>query len=308
MARKVILAGGSGFIGSAVARHLAAEGWDVVILTRGSKTVLDRVVGARPVAWDGTGVGAWTSELEGAQAIVNLAGASVNAVPTERNRQKILQSRLAAVRALGEALARTAQRPAAWIQGSAVGYYGPHGDEPCTEDTAPGNDFLAQVCREWEAAFAASCPGDVRPVVLRFGMVLGRTGGAFPLLARLARAGLGGTAGHGRQGISWVHVDDVVQIITRALAPPDLRGAYNVCAPQPLPNADFMRALRAAVHRPWSPPAPAFMVRLGARYLLRTNPDLVLDGQFAVPRRLEAAGYQFRFPALAPALADLVKS
>jgi hypothetical protein len=147
----------------------------------------------------------------------------------------------------------------------------------------------------------------VGPVVLRLGVVLGREGGAFPLLARLARLGLGGAAGSGRQGLSWIHVDDAVALFLRGLDAPAMRGAYNACAPAAVSNADFMRALRRAVRRPWSPPVPAFALRAAARFVLRTNADLILGGQFVRPARLEAEGFAFRFGALDAALADLVR-
>ena len=306
MSKKAILAGGNGFIGSAVARQLVADGWEVALLTRGPGPAVDPAAGARSVIWDAAGAGPWEQEVEHADVVVNFAGRSVNSAPTPANRREILESRLAAVRALGAALARAGNRPAAWVQCSAVGYYGPRGDEPCGEDSPPGNDFFAEVCREWELTFAAACPPRVRPVALRLGVVLGRAGGAFPRLLRLARAGFGGAAGRGRQGMSWIHLDDAVDLIVRAATDETLRGPYNACAPQPVANAEFMRMLRGAVRRPWSPPVPAFAVRLGARFVMRTDPDLILHGQFAVPVRLLAAGHRFRHPQLEGALRDLL--
>lgn len=309
MAQKVILAGGSGFVGTALTRRLAAEGWEVVVLSRSPAechVIRDTVGTVRAVGWDGRTAGAWAREVDGAAAVVNLAGRSVNCVHTPENRQQILESRLDAVRALAAALGAARRPPAVWVQASAVGYYGPRGADPCPEDAPPGGDFLASVCRRWEEAQVAGCPAAVRPVILRLGMVLGNSGGAFPLLARLARWGLGGAAGSGRQGMSWIHLDDVVALVVRALGDETMREVYNATAPEPVANAAFMRALRTAVRRPWSPPAPAFAIALAGRYLLGTDPSLVLDGQFAPPARLVAAGHAFRFPTLASALADLV--
>lgn len=239
---------------------------------------------------------------------MNFTGRSVNCVHTPENRQQILGSRLDSVRVLGAVLAGLPRQPRSWVQCSGAGFYGPRGDERCEETTASGSDFLAQVCRRWEEEFAAACPAEVRPVVLRLGMVLGREGGVFPLLARLARRGLGGAAGHGRQGMSWIHLEDAVGIFAQVANDEKLHGAYNACAPEPVANADFMRALRRAVHRPWSPPAPAFAVRWAARYFLRTDPSLVLEGQFVVPARLTAAGFRFRFPRVKEAFANLASA
>lgn len=301
MSNKAVLAGGSGFIGRAVARHLRALGWEVVVLTRRPRPRED---GIREVEWDARTTGAWARELDGASVLVNLAGRSINCVHDEANRREILQSRLESVRALGAAVAGCARPPAAWVQASAVGYYGT-GPEMRTEESGPGRDFLAEVCRQWEEEFARACPAAVRPVVLRPGVVLGRDGGAFPPLARVTRLFLGGAAGSGRQGFSWIHLDDVAALITRACTDATMRGAYNACAPQPVDNAGFMRALRSALGRPWAPPAPAFAIRLAARFILRTDPSLILEGQFCRPDRLEREGHRFRHADLAGALAEL---
>lgn len=309
MPRKAVLAGGSGFLGSALARRLTDAGWEVVVLSRDrGETQRPGAPRTRTVHWDARTAGEWARELDGADALVNFTGRSVNCVHTPENRREILWSRLDSVRALGAALSGLRQRPPVWVQCSGVGYYGPRGPERCDESTPPGDDFLAGVCRDWEQAAAAACPAEVRPVVLRLGMVLGRDGGAFPLLARLARAGLGGRAGSGRQGMSWIHLDDAVALFFRAIEDAHLSGVYNACAPEPVANAAFMRELRTAVGRPWSPPAPGFAVRLAARLFLRTDPSLVLEGQFVVPVRLTAAGFRFRFPRVTEALADLARA
>lgn len=301
MASKVILAGGSGLIGRALARRLQAHGWDPVILTRSP------VEGAaiREVAWNGETGGAWTDELADADAIVNLAGSSINCVHTLAASREILDSRLNAVRALGKALAKQKRTPAVWVQASAVGYYGHSGAGLCDEQTPPGGDFLAEVCRQWEAAFREACPAATRAVTLRLGVVLDRQGGAYPVLAQLTRRFLGGTAGPGTQGFSWVHADDVTQAFRQALERPELTGAYNVCAPQPVNNRDLMAALRQSLKRPWVPPAPAFVVRLAATHLMKTDPSLVLAGRRCVPARLLAQNFRFAFSDLPSALLDL---
>jgi len=302
MTKKVILAGGGGFIGQALARSLAHDGWEPVILTR----TLRENAAFREVTWNGETGGAWAAELEGAAGVVNLAGRSINCVHTLANSREILESRRNAVRALGKGYARAKNPPPVWVQCSAAGIYGNAGDRLCDESLPPGPGFLAEVCRHWEEAFAALDLPDVRRVVLRIGVVLDRQAGAFPPLARLARCYLGGAAGSGRQYVSWVHPEDLVRIFAAVLAQPELAGVYNACAPIPVTNAEFMRELRAALGRPWCPSAPEFVVRLAARHLLKTEGNLALYGQRCVPQRLLATGFGFKYSQLSAALADLV--
>lgn len=316
MQHKYLLAGGSGFLGQALGRRLRARGHEVVVLTRSRPRQRDD--GIREVPWQPADAAlksnpmgyfaeeAWVRELAGATGIVNLAGSPINQSPTAAHRRDILQSRLDAVCALGRAWAACPRPPAVWVQASAVGYYGDAGERRCDETAPAGAGPLAEICGRWEGAFAAACPAAVRPVVLRLGVVLGCQGGAFPPLARAARWLAGGAAGSGRQGLSWIHQTDVEEIFLRAVEDAEIRGVYNAVAPEPASNADFMRRLRQALRRPWSPPVPALLLRPLLRWVVRTDPALVLEGQFAVPARLEAAGYRFRFGRLPPALADLV--
>lgn len=302
MAKKVILAGGSGFLGQALARTLAAEGWEPVVLTRAPR---DNPA-FREVLWSGETGGAWAAELEGAAAVVNLTGRSVNCVHTLANSREILESRVNSVRALGKGYARAKNQPPVWVQCSATGFYGNSGDRLCDESLASGPGFMAEVCRHWEEAFAAVELSGVRRVVLRIGVVLDGKSGALPPLARLTRLFLGGAAGSGRQYLSWIHRDDLLRVFTAALTQPELAGVYNACAPTPVTNAEFMRELRAALHRPWCPAAPEFIVRLAAENLLKTDGNLALQGQRAVPQRLLAAGFSFKFPGLGAAIRDLL--
>ncbi len=303
MGNKIVLAGGSGFVGSALARHYRDAGWDVVVLTRSRSRV--RPDGVREVQWDGRTAGAWAAEVDGAAALINLAGSTIDCVHTPENRRLILESRVDSVRVLGAAVRAAARPPAAWVQTSAVGIYGT-GPGRCHERTPPGASFKAGVCVQWEAALAEACPPGVRAVVLRVGVVLGRQGGAFPKLERVARFFLGGAAGDGRQGISWIRLDDLVAIYARAVESAAMTGVYNACAPEPAANAEFMRTLREVLDRPWAPPAPAWAIRLVAPVFLRTDPSLVLEGQYAVPARLLAEGFAFRAPDLRTALRGLV--
>ena len=304
MGQKVILAGGSGFIGRALAPVLTEAGWEVVVLSR---TPRDEAGPWREVLWNGETGGAWAAELEGAAAVVNLAGRSINCVHSLAHSREILESRLNAVAALGKGYARTKHPPPVWVQCSAAGFYGNAGDRFCDESLGSGPGFLAEVCRCWEEAFAALPLPGVRRVVLRIGVVLDREHGAFPPLVTLARRYLGGAAGTGRQFISWIHREDLLSIFAAALAQPEFSGVYNACAPGPVSNAEFMRALRAALGRPWCPAAPEFVVRPFASFLMKTEGNLILHGQRCKPQRLEEMGFHFKYPQLAVALGDLVR-
>jgi len=302
MTGRIVIAGGSGFLGQGLARHLIALGNDVVVLSRHSP-----VVGAvgRHVAWDARTLGEWTRHLDGADAIVNLVGRSVDCVKTPAHRDEILRSRVDSTTVLGRALQDEKSPPHVWVQMATAHRYGDPPVEICDEDSAFGEGFAPMVGKAWEDAFAAALPSAVRGVVFRTTFVLGREGGALRQLARLARYGLGGTVGHGRQGISWIHELDMNRLFARAIVDERMSGAYIATAPHPVSNAEFMRALRKAIGAPFGVPAAAWMVRIGAALILRTDPELALYGRYCVSRRLREEGFEFRFPDLAPALRDL---
>jgi uncharacterized protein len=303
MTPKAILAGGSGLLGRALTKKLIKLGWDVVILTRSP----DESSGVREVMWNGETGGAWTAELEGAAALVNFAGRSLQCVFTLESSREILDSRVKAVRALGKAVAKCKNPPAVWVQCSATGYYGSNGLGLCYEDSPAGQDFLAEVCVQWEAAFNALELRATRRVILRLGVVLTLSGGIYPQLARLTRRFLGGTAGSGQQGVSWVHLEDALEVFVQAMQLTDMTGPYNVCAPEPVTNEDFMRTLRHSLIRPWVPRAPAFVVRWVAQKFMEVDPQLVLGGRSCSPSRLQEREFPFAFPELASALRDLAK-
>ena len=299
---KTVLAGGRGFLGQALARALAAAGWEVVVISRDPREEAPY----REVLWNGETGGAWAAELEGATALVNLAGRSINCVHTLEHSREIVDSRLQAVKALGKGWARARNPPRVWVQCSATGFYGNAGDRFCEEMLPPGPGFLAEVCRLWEEAFAALDLGDARRVVLRLGPVLDQKTGPFPTLLGLTRKFLGGAAGSGRQYLSWVHRDDAVALFAAAVTRPELAGAYNACAPGAVTNAEFMRELRAAVGRPWCPSAPEFAVRLLAGRIFHTDANLALHGQRCAPQKILATGFKFKHPAVGGAIRDLL--
>jgi uncharacterized protein (TIGR01777 family) len=295
--KRIILAGGSGYLGRSLDRTLRAAGYQPVVLTR-------RPAGAADLAWDGRTLGPWVAALEGAAAVVNLAGRTVNCRHTPENKEEILASRVDSVRVLGEALRSLAAAPPVWIQAGSLAIFGDRGQEICAEGAAAGEGFAVEVCRRWEEAFAAADVPGVRKVLLRISFVLGRDGGALPVLARLARKGLGGRIGSGRQYVSWLHEEDLDRIVLWALQTERASGVYNTTGPHPVTNAELMRTLRAVLRRPWSPPVPAWAVRVGARFM-RTDPSLVLSGRRGVPGRLLAEGFTFAHPQLEPALRGL---
>jgi uncharacterized protein (TIGR01777 family) len=299
--KRIILAGGSGFVGRALAPVLVAKGYDVVVLGR---SAAHRKDGVDYLQWDGKTVGNWSSALEGAEAVVNLTGKNINCRHTPENSREIIRSRVDSVRVLGEAIANCTTPPTIFVQASGVGYYGDTSEQAVDENAPPGNDFPAEVCRQWEGAFNALDLPATRKVVLRLGVVLGRDGGALPVLEKLTRWFLGGAAGSGRQFISWIHVADLIQMFVSAIERPELTGVFNATAPAPVTNGEFMRELRRALHRPWSPPVPAPFVRAGA-WLMGSEGELAFLSSRCAPRRYLEHGFQFQFPTLREAFANL---
>ncbi|MEM1180957.1 MAG: DUF1731 domain-containing protein [Acidobacteriota bacterium] len=302
-ARRIVIAGGSGFLGLNLARALVSEGFSVDILARSRPRSMEP--GWRFVQWDGRTPGEWCATLDGAAGLVNLAGRTVDCIKTPDHCDEILRSRVESTRVLGQALRRVDRPPPVWVQMSTAHRYGDSVEVVCSEDSAFGLGLAPQVGEAWEEAHAEAMLPDMRSVVVRTSFVLGRSGGALSRLALLARLSLGGKVGHGKQGISWIHERDMDRLFLRALTDPEMEGAYLATAPNPVSNADFMRTLRRALRMPIGLPAFAWMVQLAAPLLLRTDPDLALYGRYCVSERLESEGFEFSFPDLASALADL---
>ena len=289
---KVIVAGGSGFIGRALVKSLRDAGHRVQVLSRRPRE-------ADEVAWTPDGdVGAWAAALDDADAVVNLAGESIASGRwTEPRKTRIRDSRVKATRSLVAAMARARRAPGVFLSGSAVGYYGPHGDEPVTEQTPPGDDFLARVCRDWEAEALRAGP-TTRVVLLRTGLVLENDGGALPQMALPFRLFAGGPAGSGEQYYAWIHRDDWVAMAGWALRT-HVAGPLNVTAPNPVTNRGFSRTLGRVLRRPAFMPAPAFALRLA---LGEMADALLLSGQRALPAAAQAQGFHFEYPTLDTAL------
>jgi uncharacterized protein (TIGR01777 family) len=298
---KIVLAGGTGFLGRPLAEALVRDRHEIVVLTRGggAKPPPD---GARAVQWLPNGAtGPWAAAIDRADAIVNLAGESIAGSRwSAEHKRRILESRVNATRSLVEAARAAATPPPVLVSASAVGYYGPLGDEIATEGTPAGSDFLARVCAEWEAeANRASTIPRTRVACIRTGLVLERDGGALPQMLPPFKLGAGGPVGSGRQYWPWIHREDWINLVRWTLQTPAASGPINATAPNPVTNKEFARALGRAMHRPAFMPAPAFALRL----MLGEMADaLLLSGQRAVPAKAEHLGFTFRFARLDEAL------
>lgn len=339
---RIPIFGGTGFLGRSLAIYLAGKGYEPIMLARNPPA--PQLLKAQPelrnipfVRWNGYETGEWAKVLEGAMAIVNLAGRSVDCVKTPANVDTILRSRVDSVRAIGAALRETTVPPPVWVQMSTAHIYGDSEDRWCSEDSTLGYGLAPDVGRAWERAFAEERPEGMRGVVLRTSFVVGRGGGAMSRLGPLAKLGLGGTIGNGRQGMSWIHLEDMNRLFLRAIESgnvsatmsvgslplgglggesqrtrlvgqspenSEMRGVYIASAPNPVSNREFMRALRKAVGMPLGLPAPGFAVSIGAK-LMNTDPELALYGRYVYSERLAAEGFAFRYEELADAFGEL---
>ncbi|HRN49854.1 MAG TPA: TIGR01777 family oxidoreductase [Anaerolineales bacterium] len=305
----VLITGGSGLIGRRLAASLATEGHQVTILSRNPERISGLPAGVQAAAWDGRGAAGWQAHADAADAIVNLAGASIKGegfLPsrwTPKRKQLILESRVQAGQAVMEALRAAPAKPRTLLQASAVGYYGPHGSEPVAEDAPAGADFLAGVCQQWEASTQEAESLGVRRVVLRTGLPLTLEGGAFPLLVLPFRLFAGGWFGNGQQYYPWIHIEDYIAALHFLLTTERTKGIFNISAPYPQPNREFAATLGRVMRRPSWLPAPRFALELA----LGEVSTVVLDGQRAVPMRLLQSGFNFTYPELGPALQDLLE-
>ena len=298
---RVAVSGSTGLVGSEVVASLSTAGHEVVRLVRRPPAP-----GEKAVRWDPAKGEVDAAGLEGFDAVIHLAGENVGAGRwTPARKAAIRDSRVNGTRLLCDALAGLARPPKTLVCASAVGYYGDRGGETLAEESPPGTGYLAEVCREWEAASAPAARKGIRVVALRIGMVLSPEGGGLPRMLPLFRAGLGGVLGGGRQYVSWVALDDLPNILLHALQRGDLTGPVNAVAPRPVTNREFTEALGKALSRPTPLPVPAFALRLAVG---REMADaLLLASARVVPRRLEETGYRFRFPELGGALHHLLR-
>jgi uncharacterized protein (TIGR01777 family) len=308
MKPRLVLAGGSGFLGHVLSEYFCERGWEVVVLTRYPRNQNGEV---RNILWDGETLGEWTPELEGAGALINLAGVTVNCRYHLRNRKKILDSRLNSTQVLAEAVARCGNPPEVWLNSSTATIYkhtfGPAWNESGEVGyiTEAKDKFSVEVARAWERTFEAAETKITRKLVLRSAMVLGLgRNSVFPMLRTLVRLGLGGSMAGGRQFVSWIHQQDFCRAVEWLIEHRDLAGTFNLAAPNPRTNAEMMRTLRALYKRPFGLPASRWMLEIGA-FFLRTETELIVKSRRVAPGRLQASGFVFRFPEMEHALRDL---
>jgi uncharacterized protein (TIGR01777 family) len=298
---KIVIAGGSGFLGGPLAEVYAEEGHDVRVLTRGLPAGESRhdpgtgVPGVTRVGWKPDGQsGPWAAALDGSDAVVNLAGAGIaDSRWTPQRKAELRDSRVVPTRSLVAALASVGTPPPVFISGSAVGYYGASGDEPKTESAPAGDDFLAHLCQEWETEARRAETKATRVVPIRSGVVLERTGGALPKMITPFRLFAGGPVGSGRQYMSWIHRIDWVELVRWIVETPAVTGPMNATAPMPVTNREFARALGRALHRPSLLPVPGFALKLA---LGEMAGPVLLTGARILPARAQALGFHFRYP------------
>ena len=293
---KIVVAGGSGFLGEPLVQHLVSKGHDVAVLSRDPS----KVKTGRGVLWDGKSQGAWSGNVATAEVVINLAGENIGEGRwSEERKRRMVASRLDATAAIVEALRREPSRPRTLINASAVGIYGDRGEATLDESSEPGRGFLADLVTKWEAA-AREAETLARLVILRFGVVLAPDGGALGKMLLPFKLGAGGPIGNGRQWMSWIDRDDAVRMVEWAIETPSVRGTYNATAPTPAPNRDFARALGRTLHRPALLPAPAPMLRLAFGEMAD---EMLLAGQRVVPARAQREGFEFQYPQLEQSLA-----
>ena len=298
---RIVIPGGSGFLGRALAARLVGRGDDVVILSRGDGQHID---GARIVSWDSESIGPWANELDGADAIVHLTGRRVDVRGTKRNIDELISSRVEPVRVVGEAIARCATPPRVWVQSSSLAVYGNGGDAVLDEHSTPtgiGPREMVTVCLAWEGAFHQASATVERTVLLRMGIGLGgRDDPATAKLAQLVRLGLGGRVGTGRQWVSWVGLDDILTAMILAIDNDTMTGTYHVTSPNPVTNAEMMSTYRRLLGRPIGLPSPAWLARIGAP-ILGSSASLALTGRRVLPTRLLERRFTFAQPDFEPA-------
>jgi uncharacterized protein len=296
--RRILISGASGLIGAAVVSSFAAEGWEINRLVRGNAKRKGDVV------WD-PAQAISPEKVSGFDAVIHLAGEGVFGVWTREKKRRIHDSRIFGTRNLAEGLARAERKPRVFISASAIGYYGDRGDEVLREESCPGTGFLAEVCREWEAATAPALDPGIRIVNVRTGHVLSAAGGILKKMLPPFRLGVGGKIGDGRQWQSWIHMADWLGALRHIMSHDSLRGPVNMAGPNPVTNAEFTRTLASVLSRPafFTVPGIALKAALGAE----AANEMLLSGQRVQPGKLITSGYQFQFPDLQGALRDLLK-
>ena len=304
--KKVVIAGGAGYLGRALTKHFLARDIEVVTLTR---TILQTLPRERFAVWDGVSVGPWANELEGADALINLAGRTVNCRYSEKNRKEMMDSRIQSTRALGLAVSACENPPKVWLNSSTATIYRHALDREQTEAGGElGKGLSVEIAKAWEKELFVHAREGVRQVALRSAMVFGEgRGGVYEAFREIAKQGLGGRAGDGTQFVSWLHLEDFIGMIDWILDHPEMTGAINLASPEPQTNEVFMRTLRKSLGVRFGLNAPEWMLEVGA-FFKRTETELLLKSRRVVPEKLLKAGYQMKYPNLAGALQNLATS
>jgi len=299
--RKIIIIGGTGFIGKHLTSKLINEGYSPIVISR---MKIEDSKNIRFLSWDGKSLLHLKEEFQGTSAIINLAGKNINCRWTTANKKQILNSRINVLKAIYELLPYI-KNQLVWIQTSAVGFYGNTGDKICDESTPGGDSFLAYVCKEMEKRIEQFQQNNVRIVVPRIGGVLGNEGGMLPILSSLTKYFLGSAIGNGNQYISCIHSEDLTSIFFQMIQNSNLNGVVNCTAPFPVKNKELMQNLRKQIGRPWIPPVPSPVFKLTSK-IIGIPDELVIDGQKAIPNKLLKNNFKFKFPELKTALNNLI--
>lgn len=313
--KKIIIAGGTGFIGQELAKYFAKEN-QVIVLTRQSAEKNNRnrynsltkedLLNVRFVKWDGNTIGVWAKEFEGSDIIINLAGKTVNCRYNEKNKKEIFDSRVNATKIIGEAIQNCISPPSLWINASSATIYRHAEDHPQDEYSEEfQNDFSVQVCKLWEKTFFEQTTPHTRKVALRMAITLGPGGILIPYF-NLLKFGLGGRQGDGKQMYSWVHIEDTCRMIEWIFEHTDMKGIYNCCSPNPVTNKEFMKTLRKATGHLVGLPAFTWMLKIGAS-LIGTETELILKSRWVIPTKILESGFQFKFTNLEYAFAEIMK-
>jgi uncharacterized protein (TIGR01777 family) len=299
---KILITGGTGFVGTQLTSRLIQDRHEVTILTRSLKGAKGSSSGISYLEGDPTKKGPWQEAIKNHDAIINLAGASIFSKWTDKHKKAIRESRVSTTQNIVEGIPSHPSKKITLLSTSAVGYYGFTRDEELVEDSPPGNDFLARIAVEWEGEALKAREKGARVVTTRFGIVLGEKGGALSQMIPLFKKYIGGPIGTGKQWFSWIHIKDLAEAFTFLLKHPEILGPVNVCSPNPVRNKDLAKALGKALHKPSFMPAPGFMIKL----VLGEFGSVILEGQRVIPRRLQENGFNFQYPDIEKALESIV--
>ncbi len=302
--KKIIITGGTGFLGSYLAPYFIKKCYTIYIISRQKQRNNGNI---KYLTWDGKTIGKWAEALENAEVVINFAGKSVNCRYNETNKRIIKESRVNATKVIGQAILQAKKPPKLWLNGGSATIYRYSEDMDMTEkDGELGTGFSVDVCKAWEKTFNQIQTPNTRKILMRISIVIGKHGGVMIPLKNLARIGLGGTQGHGRQRVSWLHVHDLARMIDFFMANERITGTMNCVSPNHVSNRDFMKQIRKAYHAPFGLPQPKWMLKMGA-VLIKTETELILKSRKVVPDRLLKAGFEFDYPTLDLALQEITR-